>query len=243
MNQREAVIKVMEENGGFATLGFLYQAVMKIKDCEWRTKTPFASIRRIVQDERFFFRIRPGLWALKTYKNRLPFNMLPGKVSQSEQKEFNHAYYQGLLVEIGNLKKLETFVPYQDKNRDYLGKKLRDLITVGEYYEFTYGPVIKKARTIDVTWFNERKMPKSLFEVEHSTDFQNSLLKFMELQDFNAEFFIVADELRKREYDSRISMNAFKAIHERVKFMSYDKLADWHEKTYALSDVEAHLAS
>ncbi len=240
MKQHEAVIKVMEENGGLATLGFLYQAVMKIKDCEWKTKTPFASVRRIVQDERFFFKIRPSLWALKTYKNKLPF--VPGKVSESEQKEFNHAYYQGLLVEIGNLKRHDTFVPYQDKNKNYLGRKLRDLTTVNEYYEFTYGHIIKKARTVDVTWFNERKMPKSLFEVEHSTDFQNSLLKFMELQDFNSDFFIVADALRKREYDSRISMNAFSVIHKRVKFMSYDKLAVWHEKTFELSDVEAHLS-
>ena len=44
MKQYEAVIKVMEENGGFATLGFLNQEVLKIKDCEWKTKTPFASM-------------------------------------------------------------------------------------------------------------------------------------------------------------------------------------------------------
>jgi hypothetical protein len=61
MKQYEAVIKIMEENGGYATLGFLYQNVMKVPGVEWRTKTSFASIRRIVQDERFFFKIKPGL--------------------------------------------------------------------------------------------------------------------------------------------------------------------------------------
>ena len=61
MKQHEAVIKVMENNGGFSTLGFLYQNVLKIPDVEWKTKTPFASMRRIVQDERFFFKIKPGL--------------------------------------------------------------------------------------------------------------------------------------------------------------------------------------
>jgi len=60
MKQYEAVIEVMEENGGYATLGFLNQKVLKIKDCKWNTKTPFASIRRIVQDPRFFFKIKPG---------------------------------------------------------------------------------------------------------------------------------------------------------------------------------------
>ncbi|HHJ07570.1 MAG TPA: hypothetical protein ENK24_08725, partial [Anaerolineae bacterium] len=63
MKQYEAVIKVMEENGGFATLGYLNQHTFEIPDVIWRTKTPYASIRRIVQDKRFFFKIRPGLWA------------------------------------------------------------------------------------------------------------------------------------------------------------------------------------
>lgn len=38
MNQREVVIKVMEINGGYATLGFLNQNVLKIKGVEWKTK-------------------------------------------------------------------------------------------------------------------------------------------------------------------------------------------------------------
>ena len=71
MKQYEAVIKVMEENDGFATLGFLNQKVLKVPNCEWKTKTPFASIRRIVQDERYFFRIKPGLWALKSHKDEI----------------------------------------------------------------------------------------------------------------------------------------------------------------------------
>ena len=60
MKQYDAVIRVMEENGGYATLGFLNQRALKVEGCEWKTKTPFASIRRIVQDDRFFFKIRPG---------------------------------------------------------------------------------------------------------------------------------------------------------------------------------------
>ena len=65
MKQHEAVVEAMKQNGGFATLGYLYQAALKIPGCDWGTKTPFASIRRIVQQHRdLFFKIRPGLWAL-----------------------------------------------------------------------------------------------------------------------------------------------------------------------------------
>jgi len=200
MKQHEAVIKIMEESGGFATLGFLNQNVLKIKDCDWNTKTPFASIRRIVQDDRFFFKIKPGLWALKSYKNKLPLEIFPTNIiSKNEQEEFNHSYYQGLLVEIGKLKKYEAFVPSQDKNKKFLGKTLGEISSQENYYQFGYDYIVRKAKTIDVCWFNVRKMPSVLFEVEHSTDIQNSLLKFIELQDFNTNFFIVADKVRKDE--------------------------------------------
>jgi len=242
MKQHEVVIKAMEENGGYATLGFLNQNVLKIKDCAWKTKTPFASIRRIVQDDRFFFKIRPGLWALKTHKNKLPLEILPSnKISKPEQEVFNHSYYQGLLVEIGNLKSFETFVPNQDKNKRFLGKTLGEICSKKDFYQFSYEHVVRKARMVDVSWFNSRKMPNKLFEVEHSTDIQNSLLKFMELQDFNLGFFIVADTVRKSEYESKLSLEAFSPIKERVKFIDYEKLSEWHTKTYEITALENNL--
>ena len=71
MKQYEAVIQTLEKLGGVATLGQLNQEVFKIKDCEWKTKTPFASIRRIVQENENIYKIKPGLWALKSYQKKL----------------------------------------------------------------------------------------------------------------------------------------------------------------------------
>ena len=236
MNQHEVVIKTMEKNGGYATLGFLNQSV---NVSSWKTSTPFASIRRIVQDERFFFKIRPGLWALRTYKNKLPENIFPAeKIPEIKQEEFNHSYYQGLLVEIGNLKKQKTFVPYQDKNKKYLEKSLKDITTIEKFYEFGYKDIISRAITVDVSWFNERKMPNSFFEVEHSTDIQNSLSKFVDLQDFRVNFFIVADEAREREFQKKNIYNAFSQIRGRVQFMSYDDLSNLHAKTFETANIE-----
>ena len=39
----------------------------------------------------------------------------------------------------------------------------------------------------------------ALFEIEYSTDFKNSLLKFLELQDFNVDFRVVADKKRESQ--------------------------------------------
>lgn len=239
MKQYEAVIKVMEENGGFATLGHLYQNVLKIKNCEWKTKTPFASIRRIVQDDRFFFKIKPGLWALKSFKDKLPFDVFPqDEINKIEKDEFDHSYYQGLLVEIGNLRKFETFVPYQDKNKKYLGKNLGDVTSIKKFYEFSYDYIIKKAQTIDVSWFNMRKMPVYFFEIEYSTNIQNSLLKFSELQDFNSKFFIIADGIRKKEFEGKVSLSAFSQIKERVRFMDYKSLSEWHSSEYKIISIQ-----
>lgn len=237
MKQYEAVIEVMRANGGFATLGHLYSEVLKVPNVEWKTKTPFASIRRIVQDSRFFFKIRPGLWALNEFKHKLPSSIAPTSKGLIKS-EYTHSYYQGLLVEIGNLKKFTTFVPNQDRNKLFLTKPLSDLVSIDKIYPFSYDYIVKLAQTIDVVWFNERKMPDSFFEVEHSTDIQRSLLKFVELQDFNVQFKIVADSHRKTEYQSKLSYNAFKPIQGRVQFLDYETLSELHSKTTALSLIE-----
>lgn len=239
MKQYEAVIKTMEANGGYATLGHLYQHVLKIENCKWKTKTPFASIRRIVQDKKYFFKIKPGLWALKSHKNNLPFDITDIEAANKKSNdEFNHTYYQGLLVEIGNFKKYDTYVPSQDRNKMFLGKKLNDVATLHDFLQFSYEHIVNKARTVDVTWFNERRMPYSLFEVEHTTNIQNSLLKYVELQDFNIKFFIIADKIRRKEYNDKILLSAFNSIQHKVQFMDYDKLSEWHTKTSEIIAIE-----
>jgi hypothetical protein len=235
MKQHEEVVKSMEMNGGFATLAFLYQ---NVNISGWKTKTPFASIRRIVQDDRYFFKIKPGLWALNKYRNEVLNKFSLEKNNDKKAvNEFNHTYYQGLLVEIGNLEGYRTFVPHQDKNKKYLTKPLKDLSSISDFYPFTYENVIRRAITIDVSWFNERKFPASLFEVEHSTDIHNSLLKFLELQDFNTNFNIVADKAREKEFLDKINSVAFKPIRERVSFLDYDQLSVYHSKVFEMDSI------
>lgn len=241
MKQYEAVIEVMKSNGGYSTLGNLYQEVFKIEKVKWGTKTPFASIRRIVQDERFFFKIRPGLWALKEEKEKVLRLFDIQKKEPGKEVEFNHSYYQGLLLEIGKLKRFQTFIPNQDKNKRYLERPLKDFATIEKYFNFTYDYIIDRASTIDVSWFNERNFPQALFEVEYSTDFKNSLLKFLELQDFNVEFRIVSDKKRQKQFDSTMTFNAFKKIENRVKFLPYDVVSELHTKTIELSLIEQEM--
>lgn len=62
MTQEQQVIETFRKQGGYATLRRLNE-VMDFSN--WKTKTPEASVRRIVQDSKAIFRIQPGLWALE----------------------------------------------------------------------------------------------------------------------------------------------------------------------------------
>jgi len=129
------------------------------------------------------------------------------------------------------MRSMTTYLPAQDKNKLFLGKPLSDLASTNQMYDFTYPELVNRAKTIDVIWFNERKFMSSVFEIEHSTDIQNSLLKFNDLQDFNTEFYIVSSVRRKEEFYKKLSYSAFNEIRRRVKFRDYDQISDLHTKT------------
>jgi hypothetical protein len=240
MKQHEAVMLAMKQNGGYATLGQLYQTAPNIPGSKWGTKTPFATIRRIVQERDEFFKIRPGLWALTSEKEKV-LHLFSGEKTEPPKREYSHYFFQGLVVEIGNLKGFQTFIPAQDKNKPYVKKKLGDVATLPKIYEFTYVDVLRKAQTIDVAWFNTRKYPNSFFEIEHSTDIYNSLLKFVELQDFRTNFYIVADSKRQAEFDGKISLSAFSPIKPFVRFWDYELVLDLHAKVTASNLAEKAL--
>lgn len=228
----------MAANGGFATLGFLYQTV---DVSSWKTKTPFKSINRIVQDDRFFFKIKPGLWALKSHKDSVLKLFEIQKPSNEADSSFTHAYFQGLLLEVGNMRGFQTFVPNQDKRKFFLSQHLGAVASIDRIYDFSYDHFVQRARNIDVTWFNSRRMPSSFFEVEHSTDIFNSLIKFAELSDFYADFCIVADFARKREFEHKLGFSVFDEVKARVSFMSYDQLSELHTNTYKLNKTTREL--
>lgn len=236
MKQYEAVILTLEKLGGVATLGQLNQEVFKIKECVWKTKTPFASIRRVVQTDENIYKIKPGLYGLVRLRKDIESRGLIAETEKNrnskEMIESNHPYYQGLLLTVGSLKGLDTYVPNQDKNKIFVDKKLSDASTLNKIPDFCYPEIVKRSSTIDVIWFNKRKMPHSFFEVEHSTDIQNSLLKFNDLQDFYARMVIVADAVRQQEYMKKLKFSSFKDLtsNNRVSFLSYSELCKQYEK-------------
>ena len=236
MTQAQAVIETIDKLGGIATLNQINQHVFEVDDCVWKTKTPFASIRRIVQQTKGIYKIKPGLYALETYRKQLEQDGITVQTEKNknseEVKAFNHSYYQGLLLEIGRMRHLDTFVPNQDKNKMFIKTPLGEIRTLQAIPQYSYADLVERSSTIDVIWFNDHQMPHSFYEIEHSTDIQNSLLKFNDLKDFSARMVIVADEKRHAEFGSKMNYAAFNTLREnkRVAFLSYESLDKQYEQ-------------
>lgn len=235
MTQAQAVIETISKLGGVATLNQINQSIFDISGCVWNTKTPFASIRRIVRHTNGIYRIKPGLYALEDFRAKLEQKGIVEQTEHNAESEevklFNHSYYQGLLLEIGRMRHYETFVPDQDKKKLFVTTPLADLRTINALPSYSYPNIVKRSSTIDVIWLNERHMPDSFFEIEHTTDIQNSLLKYNDLQDFYVRMVIVAEEKRRVEFESKINYSAFSNLkkNNRVNFLSYDSLDKQYE--------------
>ena len=229
--QADDVERALAALGGYATLADLYK---RIPTQNWGTKTPFATVRRILQMDRRFFRIRPGLWGLTAQRDRILDSLQIGAAASEEQQTaFDHTYYQGLALMIGKLRGYEVFAPKSDRGKPFLGEPLGTHVSVQEFPRFTYNTLCQRAQTVDVIWFHTREaglFPNAYFEIEHTTDFNSALIKFTEFQDFRIRFYIVARKERQGEFQKRIRASAFDAIRSWVKFVDYETLVRLYER-------------
>lgn len=183
--------------------------------------TPDRTINERVQRDSRFYKLKPGLYALRAHLDKLPNELNPNiKKTETQEQEITHAYIQGLLIEIGNSKGFRTYTP--DKGRKFLNQTLADVATKKEIPQFTFERIIHSTKYIDVIWFNERDFPANIIEVENSTNIRNSLVKFAELQDFATKMTIVAPQAKLKQFEQEIQKAAFKSIEKRVSFRDYD---------------------
>lgn len=131
-----------------------------------------------------------------------------------------------MIIEIGNMEGFDTYTP--DKSKVFANKELGNIATMREFPIFTYDKIIQSVKFVDVAWFNVRGFPEKIFEIEDSTDFRGSLVKFAELQDFNTSFNLVASIERKAKYDREVSKTAFAKIINRCHFVNYSAIEEYY---------------
>ena len=140
-------------------------------------------------------------------------------------------------MEIGELRQYETYT--YDKNKTFDGKALGLIASIKECPVFTYPNIIQQSvKFIDVIWFNKRKFPAAVYEVENSTDFRSALIKFYELQDFTTKFYVVSPEKRRQKFCKEIEKRAFSSIANRCNFKSYDDIERYYQALLNFSKVK-----
>jgi hypothetical protein len=190
----------------------------------------------IVQRDPRFTRIGLGVYALKSHLDNLETVETP-KTKQGKE-ETEHARIQGMLIEIGNIKREVEDTYTNDKKKVFGNKTLGSLTTLQEVPPFTYPQIISDSvRYADVIWFNGRGFPYKVFEVEQSTNFRDALVKFSELQDFRTSFCFVSKSERKGKFEKEIAKVAFEPIRARCEFYTYEQI----ENDYNVSLSKTYL--
>lgn len=84
MTQAQAVKETLRKLGGIATLKEIYKHVPEITDCQWHTKTPEASVRRIVQQDKGIIRLKAGYYILAEFRDQIVAEQTGDMVSTRE---------------------------------------------------------------------------------------------------------------------------------------------------------------
>ena len=221
----EAIEEILLNNGYLASLKHIYNEFPKYRTLTG--KTPFKTIQERVQRDSRFTRIGLGVYALTKYLNKLPTT--PEPQNDKQKREYTHYSIQGMLLEIGNMEGFDTYSP--DKNAIFDNKTLTQIMTLVEFPKFTYPNIIQTIKFIDVLWFNEQGFPKFTFEVEITPQFRNALLKFCDLSEFYANFYIIADENNQDKYYREISKSVFSGIKDRCFLKTCEQVQDMYIKS------------
>jgi len=135
-----------------------------------------------------------------------------------------HTKAEGALLELGNCLGYETYVTVDDKNKELRSKLLAEIARLREIPNSIAPDIMGTVRHIDVIWFKDNH-PSHCFEVEHSTNITQALVRFSELHGLHTRFTIVAPAEAQDKFDKEIERMLFRSIKDRVRFKSYDELA------------------
>ena len=205
---------MLHKHGGATTLAILYSEVPNLVSNS-KAKDFCHNIRgylRRLKNEDKIKQIGLGTYAFKDYKsqNHLYESILNETVTEQSFTSLPnrkiHGYLQGMLIEIGNMKGLDTYTP--DKNIVFNGKSLSDVASCKFMPEFTYSKILKKVAQIDVIWFRDG-FPVTTFDIEHSTDFTKALVRGYQLKYFKTKCFMVSDEKKRKVFEDRITTKPF----------------------------------
>lgn len=239
MTKVEAIAKVMEENGGVASLDIIYKNIIKYYPSAKKSKEWAAGIRgvlyRELKNNRRFKKIGLSIYALSDYQEE--------QKPDVTNKVRMHSYIEGICIELGNLDNYFTYTADPSAiYRDHL--QLRDFTTMPNIPNFSYKNIVDEAKYIDVIWFNRQgfAFPQRVFEVVDSISTLNGAFnRSLQLQNFNTKFTIVAPERHRNKYEHVLELEIYQLQKDRFKFVNYDEIIDFYETSVKKNGMEMKL--
>lgn len=239
MTKVEAIIKVLEDSGGIATLSQIYNKIDAYYPNVKASKEWSAGIRGVLYRElksnRNFKKIGLSIYALNDY------NEEPRPNPRDSIKM--HSFIEGICIELGNFKKFNTYTA--DPSAIYRDNiKLHDIVTLTDIPCFTYKEIITEVKRIDVIWFNNTGLlyPNKIFEVVDSkATLLGAFNRALQLSHFNTDFYIVAPEKHREKYNKTISLVPYNDQKKRFSFINYDDLIALYDSLSISSKLENKL--
>lgn len=222
----------MAANGGLASLPFLYENAHKYRKLpsgDWQ-KTLRGVLYRDVKKGRFI-RVGLSVYGLPTFSTEK--SAYSSAVAEGNPRDFiartedTHSTIEGMLIELGNFYDFLTYT--SDKNKMFDGKNLSSIERLHEIPEFTYEELIKTVKKSDIIWFSKKAkhiFPKYIYEVEHSTDFTGSMVKMLQLKDFDTRFVLTSWESRRQIFDQRVNQELFNEVKSKFVFRPFELVAE-----------------
>ena len=239
MTKVEAIKKVLEDNGGTATLSEIYDKIEKYYPTAKNSNQWEAGIRgvlyREIREHKGFKKIGLSIYALSDYKEE-------NKPTTSDNVRM-HSYIEGICLELGNFKDFETYtadpsVLYRDNIH------LNQIATIKDIPSFSYPDIIQEVKRIDVIWFNKKGhiFPQKVFEVVDSIGTLNGAFnRSLQLQNFRTDFYIVAPEKHRTKFEQTLSLAPYNINKERFSFINYDEITDLYENVSKVYKLESKL--
>jgi len=147
--------------------------------------------------------------------------------------QITHECVELILLEIG--KKLGFKVYTANPSKTCGNIRLGSLVDMeredlGKYA----GPeILGPLSRVDVVWYMPRTRDFYVFEVVIGGNMRDALFKFLDIKVLNAKLFIVANEVRKAEYERNIRSSAFNLIRKTCTFIPVTDII----KIYVLTNL------
>lgn len=239
MTKVEAIAKVMEDNGGTASLAVIYENITKYYPTAKDSREWEAGLRgvlyREIRNNRWFKKIGLSIYALLDYQEE--------KKPDLNDTVRMHSYIEGICLELGNFNGYLTYTADQSAAyRDNL--KLSNIATIQDLPLFSYEGIINEAKRIDVIWFNKTgyAFPKRVFEVVDSIGTLNGAFnRSLQLKNFITEFYIVAPERHHEKYLQTVDLEIYLPQKDRFRFINYDDILELYETTAKKNKIESKL--